>query len=242
MVKKWIVAGSIFVLIGVLAACSSLPIPGITSASANSGNSANSGQGAGANQNGQRGNQFDPATMPVEQKLAIGILKLEDTSMKVTPDQAKILLPLWQALKSLSTNNNTTTDEINALFTQMKDTLTPDQVTAIQKMTWQQSDLQALAQQYGIQFAQGGFGGTPNPQRETQIAQFRASNGNAGGGGGFFGPGGGGPGGFGGGGGGNNGTTRPTQSPQQQARRQLGGLNRIFADAVIKLLQQKAGG
>jgi hypothetical protein len=123
-------------------------------------------------------------------------------------------------------------------------------------MTWKQNDLQTLAQQYGIQFAQGGnFGNLTADQRATRVAQFQAQGGGTGGNGGAGGPvvrGGGGFGGFGGGGfggGGFGGTgangTRPTLTPQQQAqfaaRRSLGGLNRIFAPAVIKLLQTKAG-
>ena len=131
--------------------------------------------------------QFDPAKMPVEQKLGYAILKMEGTPNAISADQAKTMLPLWQALKSLSTNANTTDTEINALYGQMKDTLNPAQTAEIEKISWTQSDLQALAAKYGIQFAQGGPGrsgtpaGTPSAQRETQIAAFRQQNGGAGG-------------------------------------------------------------
>jgi hypothetical protein len=249
MLKKVFFISSVLILMLALAACSGLSIPGVSAAASNQNGQANSQNGQGNTQaNGQGRNQFDPANMPVDQKLSIGILKLEGTNLAVTPEQAKTLLPLWQALKSLSTNNNTTPDEITALFQQMQDALTKDQVNAIQTMTWKQSDLQALAQQYGVQFAQGGGGNFANltpEQRSTLQAQFANRNGGngggAGGGGAFFGPGGGGFGGQGGAGGNGNGQTRPTPNPQQLARRSLGGMNRIFADAVIKLLQQKAG-
>lgn len=248
MFKKIVVASAILLLLAALAACSGISIPGVAAASSNNGNSGSIGSN---NQQRSGQNQFDPSKLPVDQKLAIGILKLEGTSLAVTADQAKTLLPLWQALEGLSSNQNTTTDEINALFQQMQDSLTKDQVNVIQTLSWKTNDLQALAQQYSIQMAQGGnFGNLTADQRATRVAQFQAQNGGngargGGGGGGFFfggGPGGGG-GGF--GGGGNNGS-RPTLTPQQQAqfqaRRSLGGLNRIFAPAVIKLLQTKAGG
>lgn len=247
MIKKGFIISTIILLMVVTSACSGLSsLPIIGSAAKTSNQGAQAGQNGQNGQNGQQGFQFDPAKMPVDQKLAVGILKLEGTSLAVTPAQAKILLPLWTALKALSTNNNTTTDEINALFQQMQGSLTPDQVAAIQKMTWQQSDLQTLAQQYGVQFAQGGgdFGNLTPEQRATAVARFRANDGAAGNGGGTVRGGGGGAffggGGFGGGGAGANGQVRSTPNPAFAARRSLGGLNRVFADAVIKLLTQKS--
>ena len=62
----------------------------------------------------------------------IGILKLEGTDQAVdAAEEAKELLPLFQALKTLSTNNNTAVDEITALNKQIKTSLTSDQLSAI---------------------------------------------------------------------------------------------------------------
>jgi hypothetical protein len=235
MTKKLLYTLIVLPVVAILAACAGLPIPGLGAAQAQAQPS------QAARRNGQNGFNVDPAKMPVEQKLGIGILKLEGTSYAVTAKQAQDLLPLWKALKTLAANNNTSPDEITALYKQMEGVLTADQVKQIQNLTWTQTDMRALMQQYGIQFG-GGFGGgaTLDPSaRATRAAQFQ----NGGGGGGFGGGGGGfGPGGGGGGQGGQGGANvQRTPVPGQQARRAVGGMNLIFVDPVIKLLQTKAG-
>lgn len=182
MRKKSLIVVIAFPMLLILAACASLQIP---RANAQPQPSQSARQG---------GFNADPAKMPVEQKLGIGILKLEGTPQAITAGQAKDLLTLWKAVKSLSNSNTTSPEEISALYKQIEEALTPDQVQAIQKMTWTQEELRATMQQLGVQFAQGagGFGGsaTQDPSaRATRIAQFQAQGG--GNGGGFGGPGGG---------------------------------------------------
>lgn len=247
MFKKGIIVTAVGLMILALVACSSLNLPGT--------NAAASQQQA---QNGAGVANFDPAKMPVEQKLGYGTLKLEGTPQAITAEQAKTLLPLWKAVKALNTSSTTSTAEINALYKQIQDSLTPDQVQAIQTMTWTNTDMAATMKQYGIQQAQGqgGFANLSPEQRATRVAQFQAQGGGnrtggggnggagfagGGGGGGFAG---GGPGGF--AGGGQNGQTvqrtpNPQRTPGAGGARRGGGFNTLFADAVIKLLQQKAG-
>jgi hypothetical protein len=244
MIKKMLYSAVIFTLVALLAACSSISIPGVTAAA----NPASQAQ----NQGGQNNNFSDPSKIPVQSKLGIGILKLEGTPNAITPDQAKVMLPLWQAMKALTPNSNTSQDEITALDQQIQDALTPAQETAIQNLTWTSADLRALEQQYGIQFgggAGGNFGNLTDSQRATRVAQFQAQGGanrQGGGGGGFAAGGGGGggggvPGGGGFGAGGQTTGQRRTPVPGQTANRgNRGGMNFLFADPVIKLLQQKA--
>ncbi len=243
MSKKTLYVIVVLPVIFILAACASLKIPGASAQAAQPSQSARQG-----------GFNVDPTKMSVDQKLAIGILKMEGTPQAITAPEAQQLLPLWKALKTLSTSNNTSPDEVTALYKQIEGVMTPDQVQTIQKMTWTQTDLRNLAQQNGIQFAQGGFGGTQDPSaRATRIAQFQAQGGGnggngarTGGNGGFVGGGGGGfgggGGGFGGAGGGQGGTNaQRTPQPGGQGRRAVGGLNLIFINPVINLLQQRAG-
>jgi hypothetical protein len=91
---------------------------------------------AQAAQNNPAGANFDSATMPLEQKLAIGTLKMEGTPQAVTAKEATDLLPLWQAVKSLSASTNTAPSEITAVYKQIEGVMTPEQTQAIQKMTW----------------------------------------------------------------------------------------------------------
>lgn len=80
-------------------------------------------QGAAPIDTGQRGTPqpFDFANQPLESKLAIGILKMEGTDLAITPDQAKTLLPLWKAVKTLSTSATTSPDELNAVYRQIEE-------------------------------------------------------------------------------------------------------------------------
>jgi hypothetical protein len=204
---------------------------------------------AQAAQNNPGGANYNPANMPLEQKLAIGTLKLEGTPQAVTAKEATDLLPLWQAVKSLSASTNTAPSEITAVYKQIEGVMTPDQTQAIQKMTWNQQDMQALMTKYGVTFG-GGQGGGQNltaEQRATRVAQFanRSQNGagGPGGGGGFGGGGapGGVPGGTGGFGGQGGSGTAVARTPQPGGRAG-GGMNMIFADPLIKLLQTRAAG
>jgi hypothetical protein len=192
--------------------------------------------------------------MPLEQKLAIGTLKLEGTGQAVTTKEATDLLPLWQAVKSLEANSNTAPSEITAVYKQIEGVMTPDQTQAIQKMTWAQADTQALMTKYGVTFGagQGGTGGQnlTADQRATRTAQFQSRNQNGGGGaggpGGFSGGQGGAPGGVPGGaggfGGGQGGSGTAVARTPQPGRRAGGGMNTIFVDPLIKLLQTRAAG
>lgn len=223
-------------LIGLLAACSSVQIPGV--------NAAGSAATPEPNQPG-----FSLANQPVENKLAIGILKLEGTDQAVTAKQAADLLPLWKAVKSMGVSSTTAPAEMQAVYTQIQQTLTPQQVQAIKDLNLSQTDMSALMQKYGVQFAQGARsganGGTITPsQRATRVAQFQGQGGgNRGGGvpGGGV-PGGGGGGFTGGGQGGQNPNVQRTPSANQARGGGFrGGLNVILADPVIKILQQRAG-
>ena len=41
-----------------------------------------------------------PDSLTVRNLLLVGTLKLEDTDLEVTPEQAAALVPLWQAMKA----------------------------------------------------------------------------------------------------------------------------------------------
>jgi hypothetical protein len=174
------------------------------------------------------------ASTPLEQKLAIGTLKLEGTNLAITAQQAKTLLPLWQAVKALPAQNTTAPEEITALYQQIEENMTPQQIQSIKDLTMNSSDMRDMMSSLGIQFNGGNGQGLSQSQQATRQAQ-RSQNGGGGGGGGFGGPGG--PGGFGGPGGGGAQTTR---TPGANRSRTSGGIGALFVDPVIKLLQTKA--
>jgi uncharacterized protein YceK len=187
-----------------------------------------------------------PQAMQLSEKLAIGTLKLEGTANAITTKQAADLLPLWQVYSSLITSDTAAQEEKDALAQQIQETMTSDQINAIDGMNLTQRDVFASMQQLGITTtSQVSANGTPQP-----------NNGGFPGGGQFFGGEGGGNftgggnrnGGGGGGGFGGNGTQlTPQQIATAQARRAANGggfnSNRILTplvNAVIKLLESKS--
>ena len=66
----------------------------------------------------------------IRSQLAYGTLKLAD----VTPEQAKALIPLWQAVISLSGDTTTASEELTAVQDQITAAMTADQLQAIAGM------------------------------------------------------------------------------------------------------------
>lgn len=185
----------------------------------------------------------DTGQLPLETRLAVGILSLENSDLAVTPEQAQTLLPLWKAVKALSSSDTASGEEIQALYEQIQEALSADQLQQIQSLTLTQDDLRAMMEQYGIQpnLPAGMEDNLSQEQIATRVAQ-RAEGGFPGGG-----PGGGFPpdGGMGGGGGmppsfdGQNGQ-QVTPDPTRIAQRRGLGMNRLFLDPLIQLLESRA--
>jgi len=95
--KKYIVAFTLFTFVLALAACS------------NSASTATATNAASLSQEGQ---------------LLIGTLKLENTDLAVSADQASQLLPLWETLQSLASSGTSATEEVQAVVDQIKSTMT----------------------------------------------------------------------------------------------------------------------
>jgi hypothetical protein len=85
--------------------------------------------------------------LPASSQLALGTIELEGTGNAVTPEQAAVLLPLWQALQSGELQGSA---ETNAVLAQIERAMTPGQLQAIaaMKLTWE--DMQAWAANQGL--------------------------------------------------------------------------------------------
>jgi hypothetical protein len=193
-----------------------------------------------------------PNALPAEAQLAIGTLKLDGTQNAIDSQAAGQLLILWQAVRSLSAKNDTATQEIDALYQQIEETMTPAQIQAIAAMQLTQDDMLQEAQALGLNFAAGGGfnqGSQPSTQATPPGSQSARSQ-SAGNG---FPPDGGlppdggipGDGGFPGGG-----FAQPQQTPNATTRATAqarlagnGGLNRVptaWLEALINYLQGKS--
>ncbi|MBN1890408.1 MAG: hypothetical protein JW850_20610 [Thermoflexales bacterium] len=73
------------------------------------------------------------------EQLSLGTLQLEGTDKAVTPEQAKTLLPLWQALQGTAVQTDA---EQKAVYGQIEAAMTAAQLQAIAAMKLSQQDLQ----------------------------------------------------------------------------------------------------
>ena len=90
----------------------------------------------------------DPTSLSVTDKLGIGILSLDEAGLSITSTQAADLIPLWQAVQILGADKNAASEEISALYSQIQNTLTLDQLAQIEQTTWTQEELVSLLQQH----------------------------------------------------------------------------------------------
>lgn len=206
-------------------------------------------------------NSIPPAgDTPTNMQLALGTFVLEDTAYAITAEQAATLLPLWKAAKALASSETITAEEYQAIYTQIEDALTAEQMSAIQTADLTPEGMASITQKYGLTFGGGGNGFDPanlSPEQQATREAFQQSrqNGSTSGGGfpggappdgGFIG---GGPGGGPGGGGfGGDGVTFSPEARQTAVAsgtgggRQFGGnggLPSSFYDAIITFLEGK---
>jgi hypothetical protein len=92
--------------------------------------------------------------LDVGNQLALGTLQLEETEHAVSPEQAKALLPLWQALQG----GVTAEGEINAVLKGIEGAMTEEQLATIADMQLTQEDVRAWMEERGLG-AGGGFPG-----------------------------------------------------------------------------------
>ena len=130
--------------------------------------------------------------------LALGTFKLEDTDQAVTAAQAKNLLPLWKAVKSIGASDTAAQAEIDALYRQIKESMTSEQWKAIQAMNLTMQDAQTIMAQVGAMETtssssssssndsfgppgggdpmMGGMGGPPEMQNSNSSSNSSAAN------------------------------------------------------------------
>ncbi|MGC8873927.1 MAG: hypothetical protein ACP5SI_05700 [Chloroflexia bacterium] len=79
-----------------------------------------------------------PNALPAATQLALGTLLLEGTDQAVTPEQARTLLPLWQALQGRRIQNQA---EVEATFRAIEQAMRREQLQAIAAMRLTTKDL-----------------------------------------------------------------------------------------------------
>ena len=161
--------------------------------------------------------------LPVETQLAFGILNLDGSQNAVTSETAAQLLPLWKAVRSLSASDAAAPEEIQAVYRQIQESMSAEQMQAIAAMKLSASDMGQMA---------GSMSATPNAtmQAAGQLpADFAAGIGGdpgaMAGGGGIPAP----------------GSGSPSGSSSSTSARSGSASANPIVDAVITYLQGKVG-
>jgi hypothetical protein len=231
--KKSIVIALILILAGVLVACTAIAGQNGALSGAPNGEAPSGAGGPGGRQGGAPGqapsgsSTAQAESLPIDSVAGIGIIKLEGTDNAIDKDTASNLLPLFKALKALSTNSNTSVAEITALNKQIKNTLTADQITAIENLKITSTDVNKLLKENGLTATtsstssssasnreNGGMGGPPDGGGMMMMAA------------------------------GNTSSSKTQATPNAVAalatsRKSAGGNNLTFADIIIKILEAK---
>lgn len=99
----------------------------------------------------------------VRNQLAFGTMQLDGSAQAVTAEQAKTLLPLWQAMSALSGNSSTVPEELNAVQNQIFASMTPEQLQAIAELQITNAKISEFYAEKGIVLPTLEAGATRNP-------------------------------------------------------------------------------
>jgi hypothetical protein len=123
---------------------------------------------------------------PLATQLMIGTVKLDETAYAIDSEQAADLLPLWKALRTLAGSDTTAQVEVGAVVDQIQDTMTADQIKAIEEMGLTMADMTGVAETLGIELGFGGGRfGEISPEMQETMEAMRESGEFPGGEGGF---------------------------------------------------------
>lgn len=179
---------------------------------------------------------------PLSSMLLFGTFLLEETEYAVSPELAGELLPLWKAVRSLTDSENVSAEEMDAVFNQIEDTMTEEQMTAIKAMDMTQVSMSELFEQFGIEFGGGRLGGGEVTEEMRATMQASRESGDTSGRPEGFVPGSGMGGGQGGGLGGAelSPEARETAMAERDGTRLNTGLNPNLLNALIELLETRS--
>ena len=106
---------------------------------------------------------------PLSTQLLLGTFKLEETNLAVDGTQANELLPLWKAVKSLSNSDTASSVEMDALYNQIQDVMTTNQLNQIASMEFDGESTQTLMTELGLDME---FGGRSNQNDENETGEI----------------------------------------------------------------------
>jgi hypothetical protein len=113
--------------------------------------------------------------MPIETQLMVATVKLDETAYPIDSEQAAELLPLWKALRSLTSSETAAQAEVEAVIHAIQDGMTADQTAAMEAMDLTMQDFAGVAEILGIETGIGGGFGEISPEMQTTMEAARES-------------------------------------------------------------------
>lgn len=110
-------------------------------------------------------------------KLALGTLKLENTSNAVTASEATQLLTLWEAYQSISSSDIISQVELDALLKQIEDTMTAAQIKAIDAISLTDQSVSETLSSLNTSNTSGTPSSTPSASGLSQSSSSAGSSG-----------------------------------------------------------------
>jgi hypothetical protein len=111
-----------------------------------------------------------PDAINVRNQLAFGALRLDGSDNAITPQQARQLLPLWQAIVALSGTSTSNELELSAVQNQIAEAMSEAQLQSIAGMQLTNAQLGEYYAQHGI------FMPTPEPGETRVPGQGKGKN------------------------------------------------------------------
>ncbi len=88
--------------------------------------------------------------LSITQQLSLGSLLLEDTDLAVDPEQALDLVPYWKLYRSLLGSDSTAPEELDSLLKEIQEIMTAEQVNYIASLQLNQETMMTLVNEMGI--------------------------------------------------------------------------------------------
>jgi len=137
-----------------------MTLVGCGTANSNASSAGSDGQASSETSLGNRVRDDYDDALSIHGQLAAGTLLLEETELAVDEALAADLLPLWRAAQSLINSDTAAALEIEAVYNQIQDTMTPDQISTIAEMELTEETLATMLEEGELVLGRGGlFGG-----------------------------------------------------------------------------------
>ena len=112
---------------------------------------------------------------PLTLQLMLGTVMLDETAYAIDTQQAAEVLPFWKVLNNLTSSDTAAQAEVDAVIASIQDTMTIEQMAAIEEMELTMEDMAKVSDILGIETVFGGRFGEMTPEMQATVEAMRES-------------------------------------------------------------------